>query len=94
MDISVDQGGCIATIHPTTYEAPVYLHGNVVHFGVTNIPGAVPRTATQALSAAILPYVHSLTEVAIDKSWLKNTQINQAINVKAGEIVHPALKEM
>lgn len=94
MDISVDQGGCIATIQPTTYEAPVYLHGNVVHFGVTNIPGAVPRTATQALSAAILPYVHSLIDVALEDDWLKNTQINQAINVKAGEIVHPALKEI
>ena len=94
MDISVDQGGCIETIQPTTYEAPVYLHGSVVHFGVTNIPGAVPRTATQALSAAILPYVHSLIEAALEGDWLKNTQINQAINVKAGEIVHPALKEI
>lgn len=94
MDISVDQGGCIETIHPTTYDAPVYFHGNVLHFGVTNIPGAVPRTATQALSAAILPYVHSLIEVVVEDDWLNNTQINQAINVKEGEIMHPALKEV
>lgn len=92
MDISVDQGGCIETIHPTTYEAPVYLHGNVVHFGVTNIPGAVPRTATQALSAAILPYVISLIDTAESGNWSENVQINQAINVKEGEIIHPALQ--
>lgn len=92
MDISVDQGGCIETIRPTSYDAPVYLHGNVVHFGVANIPGAVPRTATQALSSAILPYVHSLISTIETGDWLKNTQINEAINVKAGEAVHPALK--
>jgi len=92
MDISVDQGGCIETIRPTSYDAPVYLHGNVVHFGVANIPGAVPRTATQALSAAILPYAHSLISTIESDDWLKNTQMNQAINVKAGEVVHPALK--
>jgi len=92
MDISVDQGGCIETIRSTSYDAPVYLHGNVVHFGVANIPGAVPRTATQALSAAILPYAHSLISTIESDDWLKNTQINEAINVKAGEVVHPALK--
>ena len=92
MDISVDQGGCIATIHPTTYDAPVYFHENVLHFGVANIPGAVPRTATQALSAAILPYVHSLIATAETGSWPENKQINEAINVKAGKVVHPALQ--
>ncbi len=91
MDISVDQGGCIETIHPTSYEAPVYFHEKVLHFAVTNIPGAVPRTATQALSAAILPYVHDIAELAAD-SWSKNSQIEAAINVKAGKIMHPALK--
>ncbi len=94
MDISVDQGGCIATITPTTYEAPVYFHENVLHFGVTNIPGAVPRTATQALSRAILPYVHSLISVAENEQWSNNEQISQAINVKAGEVQHPALKSL
>ena len=91
MDISVDQGGCIETIEPTTYEAPVYFHGKVLHFGVTNIPGAVPRTASQALTAAILPYVHDLCSVAEAGSWSENEQINGAINVKQGKVVLPAL---
>lgn len=92
MDISVDQGGCIETIEPTTYEQPVYFHGEVVHFGVTNIPGAVPRTATQALSSAISPYVHSLCKVVSENDWSKNKQLAEAINVKEGEIVLQALK--
>ena len=92
MDISVDQGGCIETIRPTTYATPVYYHEDVLHFGVANIPGAVPRTATQALSAAILPYVHDVISSLESKNWSKNEQINQAINVKDGEIVLNALK--
>ncbi len=92
MDISVDQGGCIETIHPTSYEAPVYFHEKVLHFAVTNIPGAVPRTATQALSAAIIPYVQSVANTAESDDWSTNNQLEAAINVKAGEIVHSALK--
>jgi len=92
MDISVDQGGCIETIEPTTYEQPVYFHGKVLHFGVTNIPGAVPRTASQALASAILPYVHTICALVEDGNWSENKQISDAINVNDGEVVHPALK--
>jgi len=89
IDISVDQGGCVETIHPTTYEQPTYVVEEVVHFGVTNMPGAVPRTATQALSAAILPYALQLT----GKDWKKRPSLLGGINIQGGEIVHPALKE-
>ncbi len=92
MDISVDQGGCIETIEPTTYESPVYFHGEVLHFGVTNIPGAVPRTASQTLSSAILPYVLELGRVVSHNDWSINKQLAAAININEGEIVHPALK--
>jgi len=91
MDISVDQGGCIETIRPTTYDAPVYFHKKVLHFAVTNIPGAVPRTATQALTSVILPYVHHLSHA---DGWSENSPLQAAINVKAGEIVHPALQNI
>jgi len=60
VDISIDQGGCIETSRPTTYENPTYEVHGVTHFCVTNMPGAVPRTASEALSAAILPYVRKL----------------------------------
>ena len=89
VDISVDQGGCIETTRPTTYEAPTYLEEGVVHFTVTNIPGAVPRSASQALSAVLLPYVHKLT----DPDWKISAELQRGINIEAGQLTHPALKE-
>ncbi len=87
VDISVDQGGCIETTRPTTYAEPTYLVGEVVHFCVTNMPGAVPRTASQALSAAIQPYVQALAE----GRWQQHASLAGAVNVAHGKIVHPVL---
>lgn len=88
VDISIDQGGCIETTRPTTYAEPTYVVDGVTHFSVTNMPGAVPRTATQALSAAILPYVQRLAR----DGWEELESLRKGINVRAGELVHPALK--
>jgi alanine dehydrogenase len=88
IDIAVDQGGCIETIKPTTWEQPVYVEHGVIHFGVTNMPGTVPKTATQALSAAILPYVFELS----NKNWQQNNALRNAVNVENGKIIHAALK--
>jgi len=91
IDISVDQGGCVETTRPTTYADPSYVWEGVVHFGVTNMPGAVPRTASQALSAALTPYVLALTEA----EWReRHPALAGAINVSRGEIVHEALKPL
>ena len=87
IDIAVDQGGCIETIRPTNYEAPTYIEHDVVHFGVTNMPGAVPRTSTQALSAAIMPYVMKLA----DNQLHTDASLKRGINIEQGEVVHPAL---
>lgn len=87
LDISVDQGGCIETTRPTTYDNPTYVWEGVIHFGVTNMPGAVPRTATQALSAAILPYVLELCE----PNWQTNPVLASGLNVQDGVIILPAL---
>ncbi|MFV2061055.1 MAG: alanine dehydrogenase [Gammaproteobacteria bacterium] len=89
VDISVDQGGCIETIHATNYDDPTYIVDEVIHFGVTNMPGAVPRTASQALSAALLPYIQKLT----DKNWHNDVYLNSAINVANGEIIYPTLQK-
>jgi len=89
VDISVDQGGCIETTRPTTYESPTYFEEGVLHFTVTNMPGAVPRSATQALSAALLPYVHRLAR----DDWKTSRSLVRGINIDAGQLVHPALKE-
>lgn len=90
VDISVDQGGCVETTRPTTYADPTYTVDGVIHFAVTNMPGAVPRTSTQSLSAALLPYVQRLAR----GDWERHEPLRQGINVRGGELVHPALREM
>jgi alanine dehydrogenase len=87
VDISVDQGGCVETTRPTTYDAPTYVWEGVTHFTVTNMPGAVPRTSSQALSAAIAPYAGRLA----DGDWQDDSDLRKGINVMAGKVVHPAL---
>lgn len=87
IDISVDQGGCIETTRPTNYENPTFVWEEVIHFGVTNMPGAVPRTSTQALSTALLPYVLQLCQ----KNWSSNSSLAGGINVQNGSIILPAL---
>lgn len=87
VDISVDQGGCIETIRPTDYRLPTYVEAGVIHFGVTNMPGAVPRTSTQALSGAIAPFVLRLAE----PGWEQDPVLRSGINVQGGKIAHPAV---
>ena len=87
VDISVDQGGCIETTRPTTYADPTYTVDDVVHFAVTNMPGAVPRTASQALSAAIMPYVLRLAQ----PDWQQHAGLRNGLNVQSGKVCHPAL---
>lgn len=87
VDIAIDQGGCVETIRPTTYLEPTYLVHEVIHMGVTNMPGAVPHTSTQALCGAILPYVQLLAA----GQWQQHKGLLAGVNVAAGKVVHPAL---
>jgi alanine dehydrogenase len=87
VDISIDQGGCIETARPTTYANPTYVEHGVTHFAVTNMPGAVPQTSSQAISAAILPYTQRLAS----GQWRDHIGLAKGINVDAGKLVHPAL---
>lgn len=87
VDISVDQGGCIETTRPTDYRTPTYRVDDVVHLAVTNLPGAVPKTASQALSTALSPYLLPLAGGALDEM----PALQRGINVRAGEVCHPAL---
>ncbi|HEC13253.1 MAG TPA: alanine dehydrogenase [Acidiferrobacteraceae bacterium] len=89
VDIAVDQGGCIETTHPTDYTAPTYVSQGVVHFAVTNMPAAVPRSASQALSAALIPYVTRLAE----DDWQQDEALQRGINVAHGKMVNSAVAE-
>jgi len=92
VDISIDQGGCFETSRPTTWKEPTYVEEGVTHFCVTNMPGAVPQTSSQAICAAILPYVNKLASGADE--WRGNKALMRGINVEGGKIVHPALLDM
>ena len=87
VDIAIDQGGCIETSKPTSYDAPSYVQHDVIHFAVTNMPGAVPRTATQALSAVITEPVLRMCQ----PNWREYRDLSAGINIDQGEVVHPAL---
>jgi alanine dehydrogenase len=90
IDIAVDQGGCVETTRPTSYADPTYVVSGVTHFGVTNMPGAVPRTASQALAAALVPYVLQLAA----GDWRGHPALAAGINVEAGRLIHPALRNL
>ena len=93
IDVAVDQGGCIETLKATSHSSPIYLEHNVVHFGVPNMPGAVPWTATQALNNSTLPYVLKLANYGLE-ALKKDTSLEKGLNIKDKSIVHPALKEV
>ena len=91
VDVAIDQGGCIETSRPTTHSDPTFLSEGVVHYGVTNMPGAVPRTATLALANATLPYILSLADRGVDNALRSNTHLLSGLNVCAGRICEPAV---
>lgn len=91
VDVSVDQGGCIETIHPTTHKQPTYIVDEVVHYGVANMPGAVGRTSTQALDNATIPYVRELAGKGLDAFLKKDHGRANALNMRGGKLTHPAV---
>ena len=93
VDISIDQGGCIETSKPTTHDAPVFNKYGVVHYCVTNMPGAVPLTATLALNNATVPYVKALATQGVDEALRNDKHLFNGLNIKNGEVVNPAVKE-
>jgi alanine dehydrogenase len=86
VDIAIDQGGCFETSRPTTHDAPSYVEEGVVHYCVTNMPGAVPRTSTAALTHATLPYVKALADKGIVAALTGDPGFRRGLNIAAGEI--------
>jgi alanine dehydrogenase len=93
VDVAVDQGGCIATSHPTCHTNPTYVESKIVHYGVPNIPGAVPWTATQALNNATLPYVLKLANRGLTALKM-DPALSRGLNVQQHHLVHPAIREV
>lgn len=91
IDVAIDQGGCVATSRPTTHADPTYVVDDVVHYCVTNMPGAVGRTSTYALCNATLPYVLQLAGAGVDRAAAESAAIRSGVNVLRGRLVQPAV---
>ncbi len=91
VDISIDQGGCFETSRPTTHAEPTYLVDGVVHYCVTNMPGAVPRTSTFALTNVTLPFVKALARLGWREALSRDKHLAHGLNVHAGHINHEAV---
>ena len=89
VDIAIDQGGCFETSKPTTHADPTYIVDDVVHYCVTNMPGAVPRTSTYALNNATLPFVLALAKKGWKKALADDEHLRNGLNVARGKITHP-----
>jgi alanine dehydrogenase len=92
-DVAVDQGGCIETIHPTTHSNPTYLVHGVIHYGVANMPAAVPRTSTFALTNTTLPYVEHMADAGIAAALRADTALALGANVCRGAVVCEGVAE-
>ncbi|HWM28889.1 MAG TPA: alanine dehydrogenase [Woeseiaceae bacterium] len=91
VDISIDQGGCFETSRPTTHAEPTYVVDEVVHYCVTNMPGAVPRTSTFALTNVTLPFVKALAKFGWREALSRDRHLARGLNVHAGHINHEAV---
>jgi len=93
VDISIDQGGCFETSKPTNHDNPTFVENGVLHYCVTNMPGAVPLSATSALNKATLPFIKELANKGINQALSENNHLMNGLNIQNGEIIHSAIKE-
>jgi alanine dehydrogenase len=93
IDVAIDQGGCVETSRPTTHSNPTYIIDDVVHYCVTNMPGAVGRTSTYALTNVTLPYVLQLARKGYEKAIAENPALRFGVNVREGKVTNPAVAE-
>ncbi len=93
IDVAIDQGGCVETSRPTTHSKPTYIEEDVVHYCVTNMPGAVGRTSTYALTNVTLPYVVQLANKGFEAAIRANSALAQGVNIRAGNVTSQAVAD-
>ena len=91
VDVAIDQGGCVETMHPTTHENPTFVVDGVIHYAVANMPGAVPRTSTFALTNATLPYALQLANKGWKQALKDNGALLKGLNMVEGKVTYPAV---
>jgi alanine dehydrogenase len=93
VDVAIDQGGCFETSHPTTHANPTYVVDGVIHYAVANIPGAVPRTSTLALTNATLPYAVAIADKGWKQACKDDAALRKGLNIVDGDILFPGVAE-
>jgi len=93
VDVAIDQGGCVETMRPTSHSNPVFMHRGVVHYGVTNMPAAVPRTSTWALTNATMPYAQALASLGWERAAASDRALRRGVQVVGGEVVYDAVAQ-
>jgi alanine dehydrogenase len=93
VDVAIDQGGCVETIHATTHENPTYVVDGVIHYGVANMPGGVPRTSTLALTNATLPYALQLANKGWTRALRENPALLKGLNIADGKVTYAGVAE-
>ena len=89
VDVAVDQGGCVETTRPTNHLEPTYVEEGVLHYAVPNMPGAVPRTSSRALTALTLPYILRVADEGLAPAVASDAALRRAVNVYRGHLTHP-----
>ena len=93
VDVSIDQGGCFESSRPTTHDEPTFLENDIVHYCVTNMPGAVPLTASNALNRATMSYIHELTNKGIDVALNENKYLRDGLNIDNKDVPNHLVRE-
>lgn len=93
VDVAIDQGGCVETIRPTTHDDPVYVEENVLHYGVTNMPGDVPKTSTYALTNVTMKYALDIAQRGFKDALHRSPELRKGLNTHEGKITHRAVAE-
>lgn len=93
VDVAIDQGGCVETIHATTHESPTFVVDGVIHYGVANMPGGVPRTSTLALTNATFPYLLQIANKGWRQALQDNPALGKGLNIAAGQVSYPGVAE-
>ena len=93
VDVAVDQGGCIETIHPTTHSDPIYFVDGILHYGVSNMPSAFPRTSTFALTNATLPYAVKIADLGAEQAMRRDPSLKSGLNAYLGKVTHKGVAD-
>jgi alanine dehydrogenase len=93
IDVAIDQGGCVETSRPTTHKQPTYMIDDVLHYAVTNMPGAVGRTSTFALCNVTLPWIVQIAQSGVDRAINDSKPIRDALNIHRGQVTNEAVAQ-